>query len=1773
MGPFSPPVWSFELTAFRSVVLPVAALLDQYKATESLVLRQVDLSFIQHSIDRIDPVDRCDLIPKVFKGLAKDGRSASAPTIFNVLLRLLQDIKLPSRGSKEDAILKETLGLSDSEDAQFAADWLGKILLLKLSPGGQPSDQSTQTFNPALTKRDLEFLRPNQPDFSKPYSQLPQLRLTVINLLASGAFDDRERFLPALFAASSTDSRVSSIGEDLLKRSKVSLEDKELVESLFDAHSRLPASYRTRILGLLAKSAISTTMGEKVWNVITLDFGVLGPESQSQAGGSHLVPTSGLEKTKLHKALFQYVTWVARIGPSKGTFTIGPKIVDKMENYIVDQGWPIPMKTSVDDIALRSLAYETIGLVAGASPNLTLQERLSVAGWLFRSLSEDPTPEVVVNIDGALSSLTHLFPPSTERGTTGMGALRTLLLRYMTLPEEAPAVRSSRHAAVKWANVTLDFSDFRARWIDILAIGGRRDERSDVVEEGQKGLDPWTYYAHTSEQVDLPDWMTLSKAFFGSNISPILSDSWMGISHDERVSVFQNFTGDSIWAFPVAIKYCKQLLLLGGIKGFKIESDWIRRLEALVKTEIDTRTQIRQYLAELDDSHTTFLLKVCLDGMLHENSAVAIESARCMAEIAGLGSGSALAYVADRAKDVLFLLKSNNSELRGLAAKVVGILAPHPANSDQHVKGIIENILEIAAPWATAVGSQMNAMEGALAAFGYVAARAAYYGRGGLLSGVAYPTNLLLEPNLATSLQESVLDLFTQIWTAGLGVPKAEGDFPVSKIVGSLETKAKKGNERAISALGRLALALDDRDEDVTENSWEDGVVGSVLGVLFKLFDIKQAEIHFTVGEAITAAIARWDSDFVRLTLDVQPATDSYRKSKRTNRITAVLNKLLTDCKATKPSLLKASGIWLFCIVQYCSHAEEVQSRLREVQVAFMRLLSARDELVQETASRGLSLVYEKGDSALKEDLVRDLVSSFTGSGPKLKVDQETELFEPGALPTGEGKSITSYKDIVNLASEVGDQSLVYKFMSLATNAATWSARSAFGRFGLSNILSDSDVDPKLYPKLYRYRFDPNPNVQRSMEDIWKALVKDSNAVLETHFDAIVTDLLKSVLGKEWRVREASCAAISDLVQGRPFQKYEKYYRDIWTSAMKVLDDVKGTVRQAALKLCMGLSNTLVRQMEESGASAGAQAMTKEALPFLLSQNGIESTVEDVKILSTITVMKITKSGGKAIRPFIAELVPQLLGLLSTIEPEQINYRYQRAGEENRDKIDKLRAAIVNQSPISEAIDNCLRQVDSEVMIELVPKLEATIKTAIGMPTKIGCARVLSTLFTRHAQDVEASSARLLQLMEKQILDKNDEVSQGYARAAAYMMRVGPESTKERFLNRLVEIYFGSEDEVRRQKVADAVLAVSKISPDQFSALESFILPFAYLGSHDTDEYTCKAFGEVWSQHSGSNRTVARYLVEILSLSDKSLAAPRWALQHTGALTVASSIIAVSNASDIGGQISDTNLKAIWPVFDKALAMKTFPKKEKLLGAFSVFVSKGTSLWKGDSQIAAQQKKIALREARRNNEAYRVYAFKCLWQFAEGREDLDLLDDITAIVTPYMDELKDEDKMEIDSKNDTITSTASNGLEAIARGYNRPKMEKDSLAVLDEIFRPLKPYLSHIKFGAIKRKIWYKCVTDLMEAAKPSQPGINNKGLLLIYFTSLEIELVDVGTEGQRIARAKAAIAVLKAKENGVFGIIDAVDMEQAKSTVKKALEVERSLDVQRLLRDLLQKL
>ena len=158
------------------------------------------------------------------------------------------------------------------------------------------------------------------------------------------------------------------------------------------------------------------------------------------------------------------------------------------------------------------------------------------------------------------------------------------------------------------------------------------------------------------------------------------------------------------------------------------------------------------------------------------------------------------------------------------------------------------------------------------------------------------------------------------------------------------------------------------------------------------------------------------------------------------------------------------------------------------------------------------------------------------------------------------------------------------------------------------------------------------------------------------------------------------------------------------------------------MALARVLTGVLTRSLEAGdSSSANANTMLKEVLPFLLSPSGLESAAEEVQVFALKTLLQIIKSSkGEVLRPFIADLICRLLSLLSSLEPQVINYihlnaeQYGMTGEE----IDDARLNSVRKSPMMEAIERCLDILDERSMEDLRDKLDAAIKAAVGLPAK-----------------------------------------------------------------------------------------------------------------------------------------------------------------------------------------------------------------------------------------------------------------------------------------------------------------------------------------------------------------------------------------------------------------------------------------------------------------------
>ena len=254
----------------ESIQLPVAALVKQFKEQQSPLIRHFGLLYIQQGVIRLSASEKADLLPTVIKDISASG--SHGPQIFNLFLRLLESFRLHPRGSKEDVEMRERLEVSD-DDVVYLATWLGKLLLF--SPPKAPNQPC-----PGLAAEDCVYLSLQGKDdtWNPSLGGLNLLRTKMLGarLLASGLFNDRERFLPALFASADPASGISDTGDDMMKRTlpATNLEDEMLVKRLFEFYfggngaPRVRAPLRVKILGLLNKSTKSTTFSNQIMDLV-----------------------------------------------------------------------------------------------------------------------------------------------------------------------------------------------------------------------------------------------------------------------------------------------------------------------------------------------------------------------------------------------------------------------------------------------------------------------------------------------------------------------------------------------------------------------------------------------------------------------------------------------------------------------------------------------------------------------------------------------------------------------------------------------------------------------------------------------------------------------------------------------------------------------------------------------------------------------------------------------------------------------------------------------------------------------------------------------------------------------------------------------------------------------------------------------------------------------------------------------------------------------------------------------------------------------------------------------------------------------------------------------------------------------------------------------------------------------------------------------------------------------------------------------------------------
>lgn len=794
------------------------------------------------------------------------------------------------------------------------------------------------------------------------------------------------------------------------------------------------------------------------------------------------------------------------------------------------------------------------------------------------------------------------------------------------------------------------------------------------------------------------------------------------------------------------------------------------------------------------------------------------------------------------------------------------------------------------------------------------------------------------------------------------------------KIVGNAKLPSKV-KERALYTLGLMCCG--------EQLSFAKQIV---MGFLQMAKDSKEFEIHLQIGESLVLCVEGVNSNENRdlwTELPREGATkvrDHDALGQNDILLEWLLQELFTTAKHPHPHSRQATSIWFLALLKNCPDREPIKSKLPKLQDVFMDFLSENSDIVQDVASKGLSLVYQNSEESQKQDLVAQIIEQLTsGKRSVAQVTEDTKIFEEGQLgkaPTG--GNLSTYKELCSLASDLNQPDLLYKFMHLAHHNSMWNSKKG-AAFGFHSIALQagaqlSDHLPKIVPRLYRYRFDPTPRIQNSMQSIWHAIVPNTQATVHKYHKEILDDLVANLTSNQWRVRMSCCNALADLLRGA-LSLHESLHQlpTIWSQLFRVMDDVHEGTRQSATSTANVLSKLCIRAADVSQGKDGKEVVSV-ILPILLD-TGITNVVKEVRSVSLQTVSKLVTAAGESLKPFLSRLIPALAGATGDLENAKLSYfSTALADSSTRDLLDDMRANAARHHYTTDTVVKCMPYVDIEVMKDMLPKMLELMKSP-QLGTKVACCHfiVLAAHYLRG--DLEPVAGKIMNNLLNGTFDRNATVRKNYAEALGQVSAYAKPTSVEKLLKKLVSLYETKEDDVSRQAIALTLKSIAKAKIEHIKDNEDILASMVFLAMHapkDDDSTTVEMFEEIWSDISPARESgIKQHLPPIRDEIEKALNSSSW----TKKIQAANSIKTI--CKEVSSGLGDQREQLIRALL-AAVHGKTFDGKQHIIDALAELCAVKDGESPISDVLAGECINALLVESRKQEMVYKRHAIAAL---------------------------------------------------------------------------------------------------------------------------------------------------------------------------------------------------
>ncbi|XP_060216154.1 uncharacterized protein LOC132643671 isoform X1 [Lycium barbarum] len=1520
----------------HDIGLPLPDLWQLYmESNASSMVRNFCIMYVEMAVERARKEDKENIAPNFLANISKLPLQHQ-----DILLRVITKVIGECHSAKiSDEVAAKYRSSGDLPDHKIFLEFcLHTVLYQPTSQSGTcPAGLSVTQCDRVTGKRQLtsDYLR--------------NVKLGILNIVQ--AMELPTELVYPLYVAASADCQESIVkrAEELQKKnaSSVNLEDANLVSKLFVLFNgtagtdQIPPelrvspgnpSLRAKLMSIFCRSITAANSFPLTLQCI---FGcIYGSNTTS----------------RLKQLGMEFTVWVFKHGAMDQLRLMGPVILTgilkSLDGYSASESDVFARET-------KAFAFQAIGLLAKRMPQL-FRDKVDVASRLFNALQSE-AQFLRLTIQEATNSLAFAYKDAPKNV---LNDLEALLLRSSQVEEG-----EVRFCAMRWATLLFDMQHCPSRFICML---GAADPKLDIREIALEGLFP-----------DEDQRKAVSKSL---NLKyPKLSDMLDYIIQQQPSVLDSASVGGSKLLFP-SKSYVAMIKFL------------LRCFEADMKQ--DNLVEGAHFSAAVE--------KLCLlleHAMAYEGSA----DLHAKASKALISVGSHVPQViASRYVDKVAWMKQFlghiDFDTRESISRLIGI-----ASCSLPLHSLCDLISELIALIGTAPKLRFEMQHGVLCTLGYVTANC--------MSRTVSIPEALLQSTLkclvdVVNSETATLASFAMqaLGHVGLCIPLPlllvdSSSAPILVILREKLSKLLAGDD--VKAVQRIVISLG----HLCVKELSSSHLNIALDLIFSLSQSKVEDILFAAGEALSflwggvpvTADMILKSNYTSLSMssnflmgDVSSTSSSCVDSEANEQghstvRDAITRKLFDDLLYSSRKQERCAGtVWLLSLTMYCGQHQAIQKLLPDIQEAFSHLLAEQNELTQELASQGLSVVYELGDASMKKSLVNALVGTLTGSGKRkraVKLVEDSEVFQEGTIgESPSGGKLSTYKELCNLANEMGQPDMIYKFMDLANYQASLNSKrgAAFGFSKIAKHAGDA-LQPHLHalvPRLLRYQYDPDKNVQDAMTHIWRSLITDSKKTIDEHYDLIIDDLLTQSGSRLWRSREASCLALSDVIQGRKFDQVEKHLKRIWTTAFRAMDDIKESVRNSGDRLCRAITNLTLRLCDVSLTQVSEATKAMEiVLPLLLS-DGIMSKVESIRKASIGVVTKLTKGAGIALRPHLPELVCCMLESLSSLEDQGLNYVELHAANVGiqTEKLENLRISIAKGSPMWETLDRCIDVIDFQSLELLVPRVAQLVRIGVGLNTRVGVANFISLLAQKVGVNIKPFTAMLLRLLFQAVKEERSATSKrAFANACATVLKYATPSQAQKLIEDTAALHLGDKNE----QIACAVLLKCYFSSaaDVLGGYNDVIVPVIFISRFEDEKSVSNLYEEMWEENMSSERvTLQLYLGEIVELISGGIMSSSWSSKRKAAQ-------AISKLCDTLGEVVSSQHHVLLSSLLKEIPGRLWEGKDAVLSALSALcMSCHKAISAADPNAPDAILSLILSACAKKTKKHREAAFSCLEQ-------------------------------------------------------------------------------------------------------------------------------------------------------------------------------------------------